>query len=439
MLRDNRTTTPVASILTTASAPPKKIVYVRQVSNTVPIILRFSFLLFVFTLPFENVDLSGIRGASSLARMSGLFFFACAVLYPKICFRRPPRMLWWFTGYVAVFILFGLFIPHEFSTQFSTRLNTLIQLLVLFWFASNLLREEKQVREALIVFSLATVCAAMALLLRLPGFTEATEVYGGGVRSSLSGFNPNDFSIILALGCVALIGLGVSKSALGLWSKIVPLVLSLPLLAAMVSTSSRGGVLAFLLGVALYPLPYRKARRKMTAVVWAVLGIVGIVYLIASDPTSVTRWTRTYNKGDTAGRDKIFTASMDMIAESPIAGWNPIVFWYELGPRVGWKKRDAHNLVLHLFLEVGTIGALPFLIGLWLCAKAAWKARIGNLGLLPLALLVSMLVGNMANTWLTRKPLWVVLAIAASSAYIVVREQGVRIVAVSANASQQSP
>ena len=41
-----------------------------------------------------------------------------------------------------------------------------------------------------------------------------------------------------------------------------------------------------------------------------------------------------------------------------------------------------------------------------------WKARKGSLGILPLALLSTMLTVNMANTWLLQKSMWLILALA---------------------------
>jgi O-antigen ligase len=383
-------------------------------------------LLFVFTLPFEAVDLEFIPGASSLARKSGIFLFGCSLLYPKMTFRLPPHPLWWFAGYVAMFILLGAFIPSIFQSAFSTRLNTLLQLLVVFWISFNLLRQEKLAREALLVFSIASALAAFAMMLGLSGFSVSWKVHQGE-RMTLSGFNPNDFSFILALAAVTTIGLGLSKTAhRSLWNKVFFLALTLPLLVALVYTGSRGPIVAFLVGVALYPLPYRKSRSKATALIWVAIGIAGLVYLVANDPTALSRWTRTYNKGDTAGRDRIFAASVEMVVEKPFVGWQPVVFWYELGSRVGWKKRDAHNLILHLLLEVGALGSIPFFVGVWLCAKGAWKARTKNLGLLPLALLIAVLVGNMSNTWLTRKPMWFIFSLAAASMLMTDRKQIVR-------------
>jgi O-antigen ligase len=101
-----------------------------------------------------------------------------------------------------------------------------------------------------------------------------------------------------------------------------------------------------------------------------------------------------------------------MISERPFFGWQPIEFRYELGFRTGLgAARDSHNTYLHLFMEVGIVGAVPFLIGLGLCGKGAWKARNRNLGLLPLALFVASLAGGISSTTIYEKTLWFVLAV----------------------------
>lgn len=100
-------------------------------------------MLFVFTIPFDFIDLDALRGVASLTRLVGLLFFSTCLLYPKSCFRRPPQALWWFAGYVATYVLNGLFIPKEYVDLFTERLQTLIQLLVFCWIGSTLLQEEK--------------------------------------------------------------------------------------------------------------------------------------------------------------------------------------------------------------------------------------------------------------------------------------------------------
>src|SRR5215831_1225368 len=88
---------------TQPSTLPKKVIYILVRARTSPKIVRWAFLLVVFTIPFETIDIKAISGASSLSRLAGLLFFSTCLFYPKVCFRRPPQAWWWFVGYAAVF------------------------------------------------------------------------------------------------------------------------------------------------------------------------------------------------------------------------------------------------------------------------------------------------------------------------------------------------
>src|SRR3981081_2478194 len=87
---------------TQSSTLPKKDIHLLVRARTSPKIVRWTFLLFVFTIPFETTDLGAIPGAASLSRLAGLLFFSTCLVYPKVCFRRPLPALWWFAGYASV-------------------------------------------------------------------------------------------------------------------------------------------------------------------------------------------------------------------------------------------------------------------------------------------------------------------------------------------------
>jgi O-antigen ligase len=176
------------------------------------------------------------------------------------------------------------------------------------------------------------------------------------------------------------------------------------------------------LGVACYALPYRSSKRKMVAFLGATIAVVGVVYIVVNNSTALSRLEASYATGDTSGRGEIFAAAIEMIAEKPLLGWRPVVWAYELGSREGrhYRVRDAHNLVLHLLLEVGLLGAVPFLIGLGLCVRAAWIARVRSLGLLPLAWLVNAIATGMILTPIRNKCFWlaVILSLASEASII---------------------
>src|SRR5262249_23054573 len=147
-------------------------IYILVRARTSPTIVRWAFLLFVFTFPFETITLEAISGASSLSRLAGLAFFSTCFLYPTTCFRRPPQALWWFAGYIFIYVLHGFYIPEQFVSPFIEQLQTFIQLLVLCWIGSTLLQEERFTRHTWLTFSITSLLSAIGILLGLPGFSE---------------------------------------------------------------------------------------------------------------------------------------------------------------------------------------------------------------------------------------------------------------------------
>jgi O-antigen ligase len=226
----------------------------------------------------------------------------------------------------------------------------------------------------------------------------------------------------MALAAIIPIGLLFSKSIRHPWYKAFIGVMILPLLTAIVATGSRTGIAVFMIGLSVYLLPLGWAKSKKGTVVLALLAAIALVYMVIADPDSSLRWDQAYYEGDTSGREVIYREAINMISERPFLGWQPVAHWFELGKRITGreeKEKDVHNLYLHLLLEVGVVGAIPFLAGLWLCTRAAWKARKGSMGNLPLATLLTVLSANLAIPFLTRKPMWLMLALAlASTAHI---------------------
>jgi O-antigen ligase len=226
----------------------------------------------------------------------------------------------------------------------------------------------------------------------------------------------NGLATLMAIALLMVIGLIGRTVYKGFMTKfLIPS--ALPIVVAMIGTGSRGGIAAFIGGASVYLLPYWKGKRTLTTVIWVILGLGGVVYMIASNPDFMARWEESYYEGKLSERENIFSTAIEMIAERPMLGWGPIEFGYQLGFREGsWEGYDAHNLFLHLLLEVGLVGTIPFLVGLYICLKSAWMARSGALGLLPLALLVTIVTANLSANYVVWKPQWLILALAVASA-----------------------
>jgi O-antigen ligase len=391
----------------------------------IPSVVYWCFLLFVFTIPFETANLSFTSSTFTLSKLMGLLFFAlyffyCNPFLPRSRLRRSlpthPHALWWFLGYATLYILNGSFLPEKFLSEFFPPLFTLLQLVVLFGVAANLLESEKTARHTLLAYSVASALLALGMLLRLPGFSDSMQA-AGVERVTALGYNPNTLATLWALAVVALTGLCLNT----IYTPFIRLLLALltvPILVGIVNTGSRGGIGALMVGFAVYALPYWRSRGRLTAIILAVLGIAATAYIVMQAPAAA-RWQSTFSEGQLAGREKIVPAAMEMFSERPFLGWQPVLFSYELGRRVyhiySPNARDAHNLFIHLFLEGGIVGAMPFLIGLWLCGQSAWKARVKCLGLLPMALFCTALTATMTHTDLQRKSFWLVLALALAA------------------------
>jgi O-antigen ligase len=393
----------------------------------IPFSVRGSFLLFVLSIPYEPIGV-GVAGAFSLTRISGLVFFVSYLFHygslsHRSFFASIPRALLGFMGYLAVYTLNGLAIP-EISTQpFVTQLVTLVQLVVLFWIGSSLLQEGKMARSVLVSYAIASAVLAVGILVELPGFSSPTQVISHDGRETGLGYNPNSLGTVMALAALIPIGLFFNPSIdrFTHWLLFSSL---FPLLAMLVKTGSRAGIGAFIIGCAVYLLPFVRQKHRIFAIIFAVFGISAVVFMIARNPELVERWEMV-SEGKLASRENIYPTAVEMILERPIFGWQPVEFTHELGSRLNVPsgRRDAHNLFLHLFLEVGLAGAIPFFIGLSLCAWAAWRARAGELRLLPLALVLAILAANFTHTFLFDKAHWTIFAMAVASATSVARRQ----------------
>jgi len=326
--------------------------------------------------------------------------------------RGPvPSALWGFLGYFIVLALNVFVVEEEYFEEFVMGCFTVAQLGFLLWICTDLLKDPRLTRSVLLSFSSASVCVALGNLLRVPGFYQE---YGGG-RITAMGDNPNAVAANMAIAIVALVGVFLHDRQRRSLRKYLLLGSTLPLLAVLVSTASRGGVMAFLAGSLAYLLP---SKRLGLSLILGSLVLAIAVYEISEDPEFVERWRVSYYEGNFAGREDIYSRALIMISERPMFGWQPARWAYELGRREGLRTpRDAHDLWLGLLLEVGLIGTIPFAIGVVLCVRAAWKARRGSLGPIPLALLLTVIFMGLSNGTLSWKSQWLVcgLVLAASA------------------------
>jgi O-antigen ligase len=377
-------------------------------------LLRWTLVLFVLAIPFEAWDLG--LGSASTARIAALPFFLVCLLVPKKSFRAPTAAVWCFLIYLGVVAVGAIYTPPSFRDQAMGAFTTIFQLVAFFWVASNLFRDPTTARRAMGSYALGTMALAMGVLFALPGLTETLRARqaDGSHRVTAFDYNPNDLAALGSVGAVIVIGAFINSTKVR--NRLFLAAAAVPLVLLINRTGSRSGVVAMLAGLAVFVLPAKGARRRFGVAVLAGAVLLGAVALVMTDSLMQARLTETVEEGD-AVRDRIYSTALDAIADRPIVGWGPGYGLRELGRRLNSPAgvRDAHNLVLYLLLEVGVAGTIPALLGLWLVFRAAWKGRFGPLGVAPLALVVTVLTAGLTHTFITRKPMWLALALGLAS------------------------
>jgi O-antigen ligase len=263
----------------------------------------------------------------------------------------------------------------------------------------------------LLTFALACFLRAAMQVLGI-GTTYHAE-WTGGYRATVLGQNPNYSAIILSAGIVAVLHLRV---------RVVAWLMAGVIGVALIQTGSRGGLLCAAAGALSLLWHGRTFWSRVRGVMVGCVVLALLAFAAFRSPMLSARFQEVVTEHSLAGRERIYPAVVSMIVERPLLGWGPVENQYEIAQRIAEEKldrRDAHNLLFELFSTTGILGAVPFLIGLALCIREAWRARQGPWSMLPFALLASVLVGCISGAWIASKVLWFVLAVAlAGGAYV---------------------
>jgi O-antigen ligase len=410
-------------VLNTAGFPSNGAVVARAGSGSERLVTRASispiiswaFYAFVFSILFEAFPL-GIP--LELTQVTGAFLVLAALLQPYLCFRRPPAAFWCFVAYLYVGVL-SLALRDALSNGDARwKVAVFAQLILMFWIAYNLMRHQRIARGALL--ALISSCVVLSVLqmvgLALPTISRRTLVD----RFASFGLDPNQMACILSLGLLALISITYGSYSNSLLPRVLVWPLYMLVAATTVQTGSRGGILAFAAGLITLLLRKGTVWEKGRNALIVMLGI-GLAILISLQSEVIRyRFDKTVEAGDTTARERIYPAALQAFLEKPLIGWGIETNTNEIEARVGmqnYEHLDAHNLILYVLTSTGLLGTIPFLAGTWLCVRRAWKARGGVYGILPFAMVITLLVADMSASGLHWKHHWLILAYALASGY----------------------
>lgn len=382
-------------------------------SQAVAPLIRWLFYGFMFSLPFETVNLGPVEPPTILG---GLLLLS-TIFQPGLFLRWPSRGFWCFIVYLYLSITLGVLELPQYPAETPYKLFLLVQLVILCWLSYNLMRDDQLAKTALSM--LAVACVLLALLQITGTASRAVDVGARVERVTAFGFNPNNLARILTLGLLACIGLTYGRKE----SSVRSLLLMCPIIGvigiALVQTGSRGALLALGAGLTIFVLRRGTVWSKLRNILGILIILSFFIWVGFQSDITRQRFERTLEDGDLARREQIYPNAWQMFQEKPLIGWGPVTSTYELGSRLGHIEEDSknpHNLILYALVSTGLLGTIPLFMGMALAAWAAWKARLGPRGVLPLAMIVAVMAANLSNLWLYNKLHWIVMAYALASA-----------------------
>lgn len=374
------------------------------------LLLQGGLYLLVASIPFEYPE----RSISlEIPTITAAIFLFITLLYPGRCYGRLPAPALWFSGYLLAFLLPVIVGESEHVTEALAEFVIIIQGALVLLAGISLMQDEKvATRMALTLVAACGVRASLPFL----GLGRTTEaVWTGGERVSALGQNANSAAMILAAGLVTLIGLTFLRQGKRATGLVLAGLLATLLGFAILETGSRGGLAGLLAGVLVFALAANSWRQRLRNGSIAALALSLLIFAALHLPVMKNRLVDSALNGNMAGREQLYPALWTMFLEKPVLGWGPVTNTHELALRVGERERSSrasHNLVLELLTASGVIGTIPFLVGVWLCFRGAWRGRRGPQGVLPLALICTLFVANMSGDWIASKLLWLALAYA---------------------------
>jgi O-antigen ligase len=383
--------------------------------------------LFLFTIPFENTI--RIEGFGSFSRLFGFVAFAIGVLGlfrsrgQKLALRLPSLFI---ISTLAFTLWTGLSYYWTIDDSMTSfRLRTLVQLILMSLLMWEYIRTEQERFTVMQTFVLGCyVAIANALVI----FFDS-----GGADFRNVGFDPNDFSIALALGIPMAWVLFLRRTRRWLnWLNLgyIPMALLAVILAA-----SRGGLIAMLIALTLIPVTFgnlKPIQRLLIISVVSVSVVALFVYLPTVFPqlqTNIERLADTateLQEGDLSTRTNIWRAGLEVLSDNLYLGVGLGNFSTAIAPIYG-RPAAPHNVFLSVATELGTMGLLLFLLMLflvvWPVFTRDYRYRAFH-AVLFLVLFVSFLPLGIEY----RKMTWFTLTLLATMKPVIVRNEALAMV-----------
>jgi O-antigen ligase len=376
---------------------------------SIPWVIKGALLVFVCLIPLESLGHDETTSSFTITRMAGVLLVASCIYRPRLILRRPELITGLGFLLMTIALIRTFFIePDQLAYAFG-RYVTWLQMLVFFHIATPILAEAPN-RILAVYAYIAGACLTAVLLLMGFGLNVVMQEKD---RTSLGNLDPNIQASVLGLAAIWLIPLLLNNRQP---IKKPWFLLLLPLFTLLVSavllTGSRGGLIALM--TAFIPVLFTRSAspNSMAKIAILVVGLFVVTMIVFHNEGMMSRLQHFIYEGDTAGRDYLFSSSLDLWLKRPWLGWGLGANEEALGGYTNTFLRDMHNIYLYILTAAGVVGG-GLLAGM-IFRSFKSVSRMPDLMLRQVALsgLVLVFVSGSTITILFLKFFWLALACA---------------------------
>lgn len=352
----------------------------------------FLSIVLVFSIPWENSII--ISHVGTLSRMIGLF--ATAIWLLSIFSVKKLHKPHFFH------IIFFLFVLWNIATAFWSidlddtliRIKTYLQLYIMTLFFWDLYQSSKLIKKALQAFILGGYVSIISTFYNFVIYKNISA------RFTASGFNPNDLSLILALG-IPMAWYLVATGDVGFKNKLLRITNLFYIPASflvIMLTASRGSLLAAIPSLFYIFSSFRRLNNFSRLLVPITIVVVIFLFFPLIPQSNIERLLTTsesISQHDLGGRVSIWIEALGYFAKHPVLG-------------VGSGVLSAHNAFLSVLAETGLVGFTLFTALIAISFSEAFKL-LKQKDWLWITVLAILILGSCVHTWEDRKPTWLVL------------------------------
>lgn len=328
------------------------------------------FMLVLFTRPAEFVPALSVLKLAKVGALGSMALFAVDRLMAReLRIARLASNPWiiWLTVAVVLSAQRGSD-PGDSMAYFK---DIFVKILVLYFLITNLVDDTRRALTVNVAIVGATVFLALyAVYMKATGQATIESSRAGGVGMLA---DPNDLALTLLMGMPFAVSAFMRLKG---FARALALVASVVLIAGIVATQSRGGLLGCM--AALYVLLRKRFNSKILVYGIVAVALVGMVAMMG---IAARQGLGGGGLDESAqGRLDAWYAGARMFRANPVLGvgfsqflWN--YFDYVVDP-AEWKMLEAHNTWIQVIAETGLMGFIPFCGLLFVTVKTAWQLSI---------------------------------------------------------------